>query len=187
MAITVDDLEAARQGDHTAEQVLMDGLYRPVYHFLRRRTGSPEIADELCQTVFLKVYENLGRYDDTLAKVETWVFTIARRTLIDHYRKVKPAALPEDYDPVATDWTSATDRVAKDRLDEAYIARLLTTLPEDSADIVTLRAIDEMSYDDIAVIVGKSSEAVRQIYSRALKELRRVVQEEGNLHKYESG
>jgi RNA polymerase sigma-70 factor (ECF subfamily) len=178
MAITVDDLEAARQGDHAAERVLMDELYRPVYHFLYKRSGSPETADELCQTVFLKVYENLDRYDDTLAKVETWVFTIARRTLIDYYRKAKPVAMPEDFEPVATDSVSATDQVAKERLNEEYVARLLVRLPEESADVITLRAIDEMSYEDIAAIVGKSSEAVRQIYSRALKELREAVKEE---------
>lgn len=183
MAITVEDLEAARQGDYAAENIIMDELYRPVYHYLLKRTGSPEIADELCQTVFLKVYENLARYDSTLAKIETWVFTITRRTLIDYYRKVQPVSLSEEFEPIAADIASATDAAASQRLNEAYIAKLLAKLPEESADVVTLRAINEMSYEDIATIVGKSSEATRQIYSRALKELREVVENEEDFHK----
>jgi RNA polymerase sigma-70 factor (ECF subfamily) len=182
MAITVDDLEAARRGDHAAEQVFMDTLYRPVYHFLRKRTGDKEVADELCQTVFLKVFEHLSAYDAKKATVEGWVFMIARRTLIDHYRKEQPVPLPEGYDLATSDRWSAADQVAIDRIHEAEVARLLHQLSEESADVITLRAIDEMPYEAIAEIIGKSPEAIRQIYSRALKELRQLVEREGRVY-----
>ncbi len=177
MAISVDELEAARNGDLHAEQALMNGLYRHVYHFIRKRVGLPEVADELCQTVFLKVYENLSRYDRTQSKVETWVFTIARRTLIDYYRREQSVLWPDEFDPPAEDMSSATDQEARRHLDEAYLARLLARLSDEQADVVTLRAINEMSYESIAEIVGKSPESVRQIHSRALRSLREMVPE----------
>ena len=68
----------------------MNGIYQPVYHYLVKRTGRNEEADELCQEVFLKVFERLDSYRSEVASVKTWVFTIARNTLIDFYRRQKP-------------------------------------------------------------------------------------------------
>jgi RNA polymerase sigma-70 factor (ECF subfamily) len=176
--ITIAVLEAARAGDHSAERVLMQQLYKPVYHFLRKRTGDIAITDDLCQTVFLKVYEKIDTYDPGGASVAVWVFRVARNTLIDHYRKHTADRLSENYEPVATDSSSDAAGLAMKWSNEQEVARLLATLPVEVADVVTLRAIDEMSYDSIAQIIGKSPEATRQLYSRALSSLRGLVQKD---------
>jgi RNA polymerase sigma-70 factor, ECF subfamily len=174
MAITIDTLRAAREGDTKAESVLMGELYRPIYFYLRKRTGRTEAADELCQTVFLKVFEKIDTYQSDKARLETWVFTIARHTLIDYYRQYKE--LEEMPDIAAIDTASNTAGEAERRDVEIQVARLLKSLPEDMAEVVTLRALDEMSYESIAELIGKTPEAIRQIYSRALSRLRELAQ-----------
>jgi RNA polymerase sigma-70 factor, ECF subfamily len=175
-AITRKTLTAAKEGDRVAEVQLMSELYQPVYHFLRKRTGSSDDTDELCQTVFLKVYEQLDRFDESKAALRTWVFTIARNTLIDHYRRKQSVSLVDESELVDGDLAAFPETTALAREQEVYLAGLLAQLSSESADVVTLRAIDEMPYEIIAEIIGKTPEATRQIYSRALQSLKSFVQ-----------
>jgi RNA polymerase sigma-70 factor (ECF subfamily) len=142
---------------------------------LLKRTGVRDVADELCQTVFLKCFERLNHYNASQASVHTWVFTIARNTLIDYYRKSKSESTPDMEEVPASDITSDTEALTRARLDTEYVAKLLALLSPEEADVMTLRAIDEMAYGEIARIIGKSEEATRRMYSRALEKLRGLV------------
>ena len=171
MEVTIETLRLAQEGDDTAQQHLMQFLYTPVFHFLLKRTGNTDVASELCQNTFLKCYERVAQYKVESGTVYTWVFTIARNTLIDYYRAKRDDPAEDLAHLPASDVTSDPTATARSKLDQAYVARLLAQLPEHEADVVTLRAIDGMSYQLIAEIVDKSEPAVRQIYSRALKKL----------------
>ena len=174
MEVTLDTLRQAQEGDYDAQQLLMQTLYTPVFHFLLKRTGNYDVASELCQNTFLKCYDRVAHYDPKVATVYTWVFTIARNTLIDHFRKKQSESVDDLSDVPASDTTSDPTAATEARMDGEYVAKLLENLPETEADIITLRAIEEMPYEDIAAIVDKSEAATRQIYSRALKKLREI-------------
>jgi RNA polymerase sigma factor (sigma-70 family) len=76
---------------------------------------------------------------------------------------------------IAEDIASHTSHEAEQTQNARYLAGLLARLSDEEADIVTLRAIEEMSYLDIAHIVGKTEDAVRKTYSRSLEKLRVLV------------
>ena len=181
MDVTLEVLLKAQQGDMDAQNALMCSLYTPVYHFLRKRTGHQETADELCQNVFLKCYERLNHYDQRSGTVYTWVFTIARNTLIDHYRKHQSESVADLSEIPSSGREADTSHDSAARLDARFVAKLLERLPELEADVVTLRAINEMPYTEISKIIKKRESAVRQIYSRALKKLRVFAQETQSL------
>lgn len=178
MDITKETLELAQDGDHFAQEQLMNGIYQPVYHYLVKRTGRNEEADELCQEVFLKVFERLDSYRSEVASVKTWVFTIARNTLVDFYRRQKSENRGDLSEVVAEDVASNPTALAEGKISIGYVSHLLKKLSEEEADVVTLRAIDEMPYPAIAKIIEKTEVATRQTYSRALAKLRTIVEEE---------
>ena len=105
MDVTIQTLRDAQVGNIDAQQMLMRDLYMPVFHFILKRTGSIDIADELSQTIFLKCYQRIANYDAHIGTVYTWVFTIARNTLIDFYRKSKSEPVYDLRDVPAEDIT----------------------------------------------------------------------------------
>ncbi len=175
MDITLETLCAAQRGDHDAQSELMSGLYTAVYHFLLKRTGSNDAADELCQTVFLKCYQRLNHYDQSRGTVYTWVFTIARHTLFDYFKKCKDESLEDPEHVVAEDTTSQADHQAITRINEAHLKKLLDTLDDEEADVVAMRAINEMPYVTMANVINKKESATRKVYARAIKKLRAIV------------
>src|ERR1051325_6820005 len=88
---TIQDLVTkAKQGDGEAFGSIYNHLSKPVYNFLFMRIRNKQAAEDLLQTVFLKVWHNLGRYESKrTAKFSTWLFQIANYTLIDHWRTRK--------------------------------------------------------------------------------------------------
>ena len=80
----------ARQGCAESFEQLLRRFQTPVLHFLRRRGFSAD-AEDLTQETFLRAYENLHQYNRRWA-FSTWLFTIARRTSLNHRRRLRPTA-----------------------------------------------------------------------------------------------
>ena len=74
-----------------ATETDFEELYRAelprVYNFFRYRVGDGQLAEDLTSETFEKAWRNRDRYKRNLAAFSTWVFTIARRTAVDHYRR----------------------------------------------------------------------------------------------------
>ena len=130
----VDRVVRAAHGDEAAMTTLYDAFARPIYAFGLRRLGDPALAEELVQSVLLKVWRQAQRYEPSRGSVRTWVFTIARTTAVDlHRRRRRPTApLPEVGDPLdeleqlvrAEAVRAALDRLSHDHrqvLDLAYV------------------------------------------------------------------
>ncbi len=79
-------LRRAAAGDNDAIAELYDRYGSALYGFGVRRLGSPQLAEELVQQVMTRVWRSADRYDPRRASVRTWVFMIARSTVIDLYR-----------------------------------------------------------------------------------------------------
>lgn len=76
-------------GDQKALEILIKRYLKPIYIFAYHHTkGQKEVAEDLTQEIFLKMWKNLKRYDHQKS-FKNWLFTIAKNTLIDHLRKNK--------------------------------------------------------------------------------------------------
>lgn len=125
----------AAEGDEDAVSLLYGVYAGPLYGFGLRRLGDPALAEELVQAVMTRLWRHGRRYEPTRGSVRTWVFTIARTTVIDLHRR-RPAAtpvedLPEQIDAVdeleglirAEAVRAALDRISSEHrevLDLAY-------------------------------------------------------------------
>ncbi|NPA06805.1 MAG: RNA polymerase sigma factor [Chloroflexi bacterium] len=173
-------LARARQGDQEAFYLLYQRYARRVYGFLRAYTGDPELADELVNEVFVRVWKALPKYREQ-QQFLAWLFRIARNTAIDTLRRRKgrswlrleDLAPREEADPMPGPEARAFAQDERRRLEEA-----LKQLPEQYRTVLVLRFFEGMSPADIARVMGRSENAIRVLQHRALKALRARLHEQ---------
>ena len=118
--------------------------------------------------MFEKVQRKLADFDPAKASVSTWIFTITRNTVIDHYRRSKPSAeLDED---LSDDTELDESLLNNETLSE--LAGALRALPEELRDIIVLRYYDGKPLTEIAEMMGLSYGAVKLRHQSALVKLR---------------
>jgi RNA polymerase sigma-70 factor (ECF subfamily) len=171
----VDDfaatLDAARAGDEKAFSSLFRAYNSMLLRYLRVIAGG-EAAEDLSSDTWLDVVRGLGRFDGDEAGFRGWLFTIARRRHLDWRRRQgrRPVTVGDDaLDHIATgiDPAAMFDDVAGT---EAAL-QLVATLPAEQAEVVALRAIAGLDVAEVAMIVGKTSGAVRVLAHRGLHRL----------------
>ena len=175
-----DLVQRCRRGDDDAWRELVDRLgqkiYSVAYHFTLKR----EDAEEVTQEIFLKIFENLHRYDGSYPLV-AWVVSLSRNLCIDRYRRRKrersfrfvsdDAVLPlltSGDDPAA-------EAVRKERSKLLFWA--LSEIPEDLAEILVLRDLDGLAYEDIGKALDLPDGTVKSRLFRARAEVARKVRE----------
>ena len=159
----------AQQGDVAAFSELVARYQDRIYRFLVRLTRSQDDALELTQETFLHAYEALERWRPE-ARFTTWLFQIARNQAFDWLRRnkrVEFVALDDEQDIGIADPAPTPEGAleAVQRLRE--LDRALARLPTEHREILLLREIEEMSYDDIADVLDISLGTVKSRIARA--------------------
>lgn len=147
---------------------------RKVTGYIYARVRNRADAEDLCADVFEKVQRKLGDFDDSKASVSTWIFTITRNTVIDHYRRTRPSA---ELDENLSDDTEPDEGLLNNET-LSELAGALRALPEEMRDIIVLRYYDGKPLTEIADLMGLSYGAVKLRHQSALARLRREMQAE---------
>jgi RNA polymerase sigma-70 factor (ECF subfamily) len=154
-----------------------DALYthyvQPIYRFVYRRTLERAMAEDLTSQTFLKALEKIGTYDPRKGPFSAWLYRIARNSITDYYRTRRDHRDIEDVWDLASD--DDTTAAVDDQLTHKQLRDALHTLPTDKREIVLLRLWENLSYQEIAAITGKSEGNCKVIFSRAVGELRKTV------------
>jgi RNA polymerase sigma-70 factor (ECF subfamily) len=172
-----------QRGDRRAFEALMARHAQAVANFLYHSLGDAAEAEDLTQNVFLQVYKSAARYRVT-AKFTTWLFTIARNLCLNELRRrARHPALSLDAPP--PEFEDAPARAVPDtRPDgpvdtlllselEAKIQEALGDLPEAQRTAILLYREQDLSYDDIAAVLGCSLTAVKSLIHRGRETLKR--------------
>lgn len=175
-----DLVARCRQGEDDAWKELVDRfgqkVYAIAYHFTMRR----EDAEELSQEIFLKVFENLHRYDGGFPLV-AWILSVSRNLCIDRYRRRKreksfrfvsddavSVLLKSDDDPASTALKKERTRILFSALSE---------IPEDLAEILILRDMNGLAYEEIGKALELPDGTVKSRLFRARAEVARRIRE----------
>lgn len=162
----------AKNGDAEAYAQIFDILADSIYKFLAFRLQSKEDAQDLTSQVFLEAWQGIKRYDGKRS-FKTWIFSIARYTLIDFYRSHKTTASLD----AVTDLAGKTDiqAEAETKSDMDFVISEMNRLPELYQTILKLRFLDELEYSEIAEMTGKTENSVRVIVKRGLDRLKKLI------------
>ena len=166
-------IEAAR-GDIAAIKPLYDRWVQPVYRFSLSRIGDPADAEDVTSQVFLSVCRSLSDYRGK-GSFGAWVFTIARNKIHDHYRKTKPwqhlDAEPQDFEflPVEAEGSDPAER--------AELRAHIGSLPENEQELLRLRYVAGLTYEEAGQVLGLSAGAARKRIFRLLARLRALMED----------
>lgn len=181
-------LKQAAAGSAEAFEQLVLKYQTAVYNLCLRMTGDPEDAADMTQESFLKAWRNLESFQGNSA-FSTWLYRLASNTCLDHLRSVKRrpqlSLVMEDEDgeaqaldvpdsaPTPEEQVIALDE--QSRLNEA-----LQALEEEQRQILILRAVNGLSYTEIAEALQLKEGTVKSRLARARDQLRKKLQQNGN-------
>lgn len=176
-SVNLSELVAkAQHGDAEAFGRIYDLLLDRVYRFIYFRVNNKEDAEDLIETVFMKMWEGLKGYKDTGVPFEAWVFRIARNSVTDYYR-TKKANLSTDEVLEVEDQSDSVEDIVEANLTKEKVLEALKKLPDTYKEIITMKFIEELENDEISQILDKPVDQIRVLQSRALKSLRKVLNE----------
>ncbi|WP_404302724.1 sigma-70 family RNA polymerase sigma factor [Alicycliphilus denitrificans] len=164
-----DCIARAQRGEVAAFSELVARYQDRIYRFLLRLTRSQEDARELAQETFLSAYQALPRWRPD-AQLSTWLFRIARNQALDRLRRarhVEFVALDEAlHDQVPAD-TPTPEAVLQGRQRIAALEGALARLSVEHREILLLRDIEDLPYEDIAEVLGIGLGTVKSRIARA--------------------
>ena len=139
-----------------------------VMRYIMTRVQRRADAEDLCEDVFEKVIKKINDFDETKASLSTWIFTITRNTLIDHFRKFRPS--DEIDENLPSESTVDEPLLARETLDE--LAEALNKLTQEQRDIIVLLYYDHKPMTEIAQLMGLSYGIVKLRHQKALELLK---------------
>ncbi len=176
-------IRKAKRGDTGSYQGLYQVFARKVLNFIYRMVNSPEEAEDLTQETFVAVYQKLETLKDD-SKFEPWLFRIARNFVYQRYRTRSPSTVSIDaLDENGQIVTQLVD--TRKNPDEAFqtveledvVAGVIAGLPEKYREVFILSALQHLSYQEIAEIVGRSLPSIKTDIHRARLEVRKRVKD----------
>lgn len=163
----------AKNGDEVAFEEIYRSYYTPLYRYVLMRTKNKDISEEMVQDIFLKIFKYLPNWKENHTSPASFFFTVARNTLIDHFRKDKGKIIFSDEIVLRFAEENGSDDKYKEEL-SVSILEAVAKLSEDQQEIITLFYTNDLTYKEISEITGKKEEAIRQTHSRAIKKLREI-------------
>jgi RNA polymerase sigma-70 factor (ECF subfamily) len=167
-------------GDLAAFKRLVERNHRIVFSLACRYLGQPAEAEDALQDVFMRIYEAAGRYKPT-AKFTTWVYRITvnvclNRLRANRSRRGVPLEGSADGEDVTRDIAADVSETPLARFEreelEAKVREAMERLPETQRTAVLLRRFDELSYAEIAEVMGTTIPAVKSLLARARASLK---------------
>lgn len=178
-------IQSCLRGDGPAWEELVRRHTRRVYNLCYRFTGNGAASEDLSQEVFLRVYRTLGSYQATYGAFATWLTSVTRNLLVDHYRRTRRDRLTDSIDdtmpqieethsPVRSPHHVAVAAELSEQLQQG-----LARLSPDLREAVILRDLQELDYNEIRMILGVPEGTVKSRINRGRIELARVLGEMG--------
>jgi len=162
-------IKEAQTGNQQSFTKVYDIFFDRIYRYIFFRTKQSEEAEDLTSLVFLKVWQNLGKYKVRKnTKFSTWLFQIARFTLIDYYRKQKSEL---DIEEVVV----ASPQKIELNVEFERVKETLLELREEYQTVINLKYFDGLNHQEIAKIMGKTNVGVRVLLHRAINKLSQLI------------
>jgi RNA polymerase sigma-70 factor (ECF subfamily) len=176
-------------GDAAAWEEIVQRYHRRIYNICYRFAGSSDDAQDLTQEVFIRMYRTLNTYDVERAAFMTWVTTMTRNLLVDHFRKTKHDRMTDSLDTPVSEHDDAmplSDRIedtslppdarVQSRETQQSVHHALQKLSPELREAVILRDLQDLDYREIATVLRVPEGTVKSRINRGRAELARLLQ-----------
>ena len=176
-------------GDSAAWQEIVQQYHRRIYNICYRFSGSPDDASDLTQEVFIKIYRTLGTFDGSRAAFMTWVTTVTRNLLVDHFRKGKYDRVTESLEAAQggqedgltlgeqlQDQSISPERRVQRLQVQKVVHEALQKLSPELREALILRDLQDIDYKEIAQVLKIPEGTVKSRINRGRTELARLLQ-----------
>jgi RNA polymerase sigma-70 factor (ECF subfamily) len=176
-------------GDAAAWEEIVQRYHRRIYNVCYRFAGDSDNAQDLTQEVFIKMYRTLNTYDAGKGAFMTWVTTITRNLLVDHFRKSKGDRITDSLDSTSSkhedaqplgeqiaDRSLPADAQVQGREMREMVHQALQKLSPELREAVILRDLQDMDYREIATALKVPEGTVKSRINRGRAELARLLQ-----------
>ncbi|HKW18615.1 MAG TPA: sigma-70 family RNA polymerase sigma factor [Terriglobales bacterium] len=176
-------------GDAAAWEEIVQRYHRRIYNICYRFAGKTDDAQDLTQEVFIRMYRTLNTYDLTKGAFTTWMTTMTRNLLVDHFRKTKQERMTDSLDATPSDHEDAMplgDRIpdeapapdsgVQSRETREVVHAALQKLSPELREAVILRDLQDMDYREIAAVLRVPEGTVKSRINRGRAELARLLQ-----------
>ena len=176
-------------GDAVAWEEIVQRYNRRIYNICYRFAGTSDDAQDLTQEVFIKMYRTLSSYDVHKGAFMTWVTTITRNLLVDHFRKHKQDRQTDSLDAAPSEHEDAmplSEQIAdaslppesrvQSREAGEIVHGALQKLSPELREAVILRDLQDMDYREIATVLKVPEGTVKSRINRGRAELARLLQ-----------
>ena len=187
-------IQAVLDGDVNAYEALVKEYEKNVYNLALRMTGNSEDAADMAQEAFIKAYNSLTAFRGD-SKFSVWLYRIVSNVCLDFLRSrsrkqtVSLSTENDDGEEVEldiADETHSPEQLLDRSLTRDAVRRGLAALPPDHREILLLREIQGLSYEEIADVLGLEAGTVKSRIFRARKKLCSFLIKDGNIPEFVS-
>lgn len=152
---------------------LYDKYFSRVYNYIRYRVIAADMADDIVSLIFEKILAKQATFDPAKANIEVWIFTIARNTLMDHFRRqqVRGFLSISDMEDEIKD-TESVEGAAENRDLGEKVLKAVARLTDKEKEIIALKFTMNMTNRVISDITGLGESNVGVILHRAMQKLK---------------
>jgi RNA polymerase sigma-70 factor, ECF subfamily len=164
-------VRSAQMGKQDAFVLLYERYLPGVFARVRFKVPENDVED-VTQEVFIAVLKSLGNFKGQ-SKLSTWIWTITSRKIVDYYRSRKDKfSEQDDFEELVTrSLSNHTGSIDEHQDDLAAIQHALCALPQNYQDILLMRFVDEMPFNEIALQNRQSLEATKSLFRRSVTAL----------------
>ena len=171
-AVLADATASSRARDEAEVfSALAKEFYERVFQFLAHQLRDRHEAEDLTQRTFVRAYRAFDRFDQT-RPFAPWIFTLARRELVDHYRRRRPDPVELDEHQAVSESSTAHDLEVRDDADQLW--DLADELPPKQKQVLLLHYAQQFSLPEAAEIMGITHVHAKVLLFRARNRLRKL-------------
>lgn len=173
------------RGEGPAWEELVLRHSRRVFNICYRFTGNPSESEDLSQEVFLKVYRSLTSYREESGGFATWLTSVTRNLLVDHYRRTKRDRITDSLDDEMPQIEEkhtvgrTPDKILAEAELSGQVQKALLRLSPDLREAVILRDLQGLEYSEIQIVLSVPEGTVKSRINRGRIELARILEQMG--------
>ena len=171
------------QGNEKAYLKVYDFFAPKIFRFVYYKTGkNKELAEDITQQAFIKIWQYIiSNKENKIDNIQAFLYQVARNLVIDNWREQQKEPLPiiEESIEIAEEPIHQIKIDKKIQLDT--LEKNLEKIPEQYKEIIIMRYLEELSIEEIEVILGKDKNSIYVLIHRALKALKKKINKVSNI------